>query len=252
MRNAVSKMLYRALWLLVPTQKTVSTFRETVHFLVVGNNVYAKLAQTAIESFLFFNPHATVLLHCDSRTLRAVKRSLFLVSLRHPKKIAICLTNSDEVWHKQKLQLILSLSGTPDLFLDADVRINGPMYSLNKVTFLVREGNSSPIFDSGFFQTLVEDDSRRAISFSTKNTTAFSWGGQNLESNQVQLTWLIYHFLARKLSSSPEIRLSEQLTLSIVVDVLELEVSYLKTEDSQFDGSPIESSYFGATSSRFF
>lgn len=251
-RNAFYKLLYRAFWLLVPTRKNESTFQQTVHFLVVGNSVYAKIVQTAIESFLSFNPRARVLLHCDPRTERAVRRSLFLVRLRHPKKVAISVTDNDEIWHKQKLQLILSLVGTTDMFLDADVRIRRPIHSISKVTFLVRESKVASTLDFGLFDLLKNDISGGEISFSTKNTTAFSWGGQILAPNQIQLAWKIYQSVVRKLFSSPELRLSEQITLSILVDALDLEVSYLKETDSQFDGSAIESSYFGATSSKFF
>jgi hypothetical protein len=44
-------------------------------------------------------------------------------------------------------------------------------------------------------------------------------------------------------------RVSEQLCLSILVP--ESESNYLKDADSQFDGTFVESSYFGATGTRF-
>lgn len=251
-RNITYKILYRLFWLSFPKQIMSPGFQGTVHFLVVGNSVYARIVQTAIESFLFFNPRARVLIHCDPRTERAVKRSLFLVRLRHPKKVAISVTGNDEIWYKQKLQLILSLVGTTDMFLDADVRIRGPIHSTSKITFLVRENKVASTLDFGLFDLLKNEILSGEISFSTKNTTAFSWGGLILAPNQIQLAWEIYQSVVRKLFSSPELRLSEQITLSILVDALDLEVSYLKESDSQFDGSAIESSYFGATSSKFF
>ena len=224
--------------------------RITVHLLVVKNPVYALLARTCVESFLHYHPNAQVIIHYDDVTFISLLNNLRAVMRLRKNHISFLAVQPSLSWQEDKLKLIISINGSFDFFLDADLRFNGPLTLHEKPVFLVKEE---------YFQILgpigaLSITSR--IKCKNKNTSVFSWGGHKLQTADLQLLYYLYENLDSHLLDSERkreyvARLREQITLSAFFDIQNIEVLFIKTGDGQFDGSFIESSYYGATSSYF-
>lgn len=119
-------MKYRARYLMFKyeyrRQNNQSFYPFTLNLLVVKNPKYSELAQMCVKSFLHFHPNARVKLHCDEFTFEPVlswsKKSKFKNSIT-VKEIN---NGIDKPWQRMKLELIFSLSGTKEIFIDADMR----------------------------------------------------------------------------------------------------------------------------------
>lgn len=226
----------------------------TGHVLVVKNQKYAQIARICVASFLHYHPISHVVIHCDSATFRSMKRN-FKFGI-HSSRVRIdCDQDDGKSWQDLKLQLILSLNGTPDFVMDADLKWNGPLGELKGVTFFVKETpfNSDKIYEALFEKLGIISKSNEFM----KNTSFFSWNGITYTQEDVRylknLLSQIYQE-SKNLNVFPEeqaslIRISEQLALSLFIK--DTEATYLKVSDTQFDGSFVESSYFGATGTKF-
>jgi hypothetical protein len=242
-----AKFLYRTHWLLPSFHTDKST--TTVHFLVVKKRDYASLVQIAIESLLFHNPGFKVRVHCDDSTYPALTHKLFLTRIRHRGKVSLSIDSNDDHWKTLKYNLLLSLKGTNEFFLDADTKVNAKLKLFDSPFFLVSEYRA----DLSAFKNLPPEVlNSRLSSFLVKNTSAFGWGGINLTTNQIEVAWKIYESVSVNLENSEKARLSEQIALSLFLDWLDVSTKFLKEKDAQFDQGIVESSYFGATTSRFF
>jgi hypothetical protein len=158
-------------------------------------------------------------------------------------------------WQEQKVNLILQLSGTEDKFIDADLKWNGPMPEKKGISFFVEEFifEDNPLYRNLFLHLSLEYE----LNNSMKNTSYFSWGGESIKPGMLfKLTEIMNNFDEKisKLELS-EIhhqelsRIIEQLGLSLMLK--REECVFLKAKDAQFDGRFVESSYFGATGTRF-
>jgi hypothetical protein len=225
-----------------------------VHMLVSKKNDYSQIARVCVESFLYFHPKAAVIIHCDSITFGTTCRKLTKVA-KH-KNVEIILDQDDEeTWQQQKINLILQISGSDDFFMDADLKWNGAMTSPSGVCFFVEEY----VFESNRFyrEFLPKLGIAEQLHNSMKNTSFFTWGGNKLnQDKQEQLLNFIDNFENSlnliDIDSSQKkelLRIVEQLGLSLIID--RGHCSFLKKADSQFDGTFVESSYFGATQTKF-
>ncbi len=226
----------------------------TGHVLVVKNQKYAQIARICVASFLHYHPIAYVVIHCDRTTYRSMKRN-FKFGIHSKQVKIVCDQEDGKTWQDLKLQLILSLNGTPDFVMDADLKWNGSLGELKGVTFFVKENQfkSNEIYAALFDKLGISSRSNEFM----KNTSFFSWNG--ITHAQAEVRYLknllsqIYQE-SKNLNVFPEekaslIRISEQLVLSLFVK--DIEATYLKESDTQFDGSFVESSYFGATGTKF-
>ena len=224
------------------------------HVLVVKNQKYAQVARICIASFLHFHPSSRVVIHCDGTTIKSMKKNAKFGI--HAKRVRIvCDQDSDIPWQDSKLHLILALNGSRDFVMDADLKWNGSLEKLDGVTFFVRENpyNSNKNYELLFKALGIESRSNEYM----KNTSFFSWSGlnypqQDFESLETLLSRIYKE--SKKLEVPVEdqtslVRISEQLALSLFIR--DSEAFYLKDTDAQFDGSFVESSYFGATGTRF-
>lgn len=246
-RSSYFRFIFRTYWLCWPNNPGVNI--STCHFLVVKDKSYASLVQTAVESLLFHNSQMKVVVHCDSVTYSKTRKRLFLVSLKNRQKVHVVHSFSYQNWQTSKLELILSLNGTNDIFLDADTRVNASLPALTSTFFLVK--------DRPFHRDLVSRinaslDSNFTDDLLSKNTTAFGWCGYSLTQDDIDFARKLFNFLLTELRGQPTERLCEQFTMSLLVEHLQIRCEYIKLLDRQFDKAVIESSYFGATSSRFF
>ena len=146
-------------------------------------------------------------------------------------------------------------SGSVDLYIDADLKWNGAMTLPSGICFFVEEY----VFETDDFyrEFLPKIGIASQLSNSMKNTSFFTWGGSEIEENQRNL---LTHFIdnfenSLKLSTVEStqkkelLRIVEQLGLSLIIE--RHLCSFLKKTDSQFDGTFVESSYFGATQAKF-
>jgi hypothetical protein len=224
------------------------------HLLIVKNSKYVPVARVCIASFLHFNPNAVIQIHCDSTTYSKTKSMVRLLSKRNQIQVRLDQTDH-ELWQLSKLKIIREISGTTQFYMDADLKWNGPLPLLKSTTFFVREFllKSKP----EYLQLLQKMNLRDLDQLSMKNTSFFSWCGHEAPEKvilQLFELWETMMNTIEEVNESEETkislkRISEQLCLSILV--LDEESNYLKDSDAQFDGTFVESSYFGATGTRF-
>lgn len=221
-----------------------------VHILIVNNDKYVKIAKVCIDSFIYYHPNAIINVHADEKTF-ALSRDSF-----KSKNVNVHLDcSSEETWQLAKLKLAINLSGTNQILMDADLKWNGPIRNIFKPTYFVREftfNDKAEYLD--LFKALGWDN---YLSYSMKNTSFLSLAAVEISSEvAAKITKKINEFeVAVERSGlqdrhkSDLIRIAEQVALSLLFDDKDCE--FLKSSDRQFDGSLVESSYFGATGTRF-
>ena len=236
--------------------KVSGDFSQDAHLLIVKNIAYSRIAMTCALSYLHHHPKSRVILHCDNFTFEDMAR---LVASRKRRQSIIVLNEMDETstWQYSKLKLILSLSGSNDIYMDADLRWNGVIEAPSMITFFVAEFQMFQM--SPFRQALRHLDCTDNMDSLMKNTSFFSFAGANLSEDQKGEVFEFYLNLTENLKGAdlgvldmqPLIRLSEQIALSIFAENWTNEIGFLKLNDAHRDGAFVESSYFGATGSMF-
>lgn len=256
-------------WALIYTKRRVNSVRYLylmpnkksevsleAHLLVVKKSIYAPIAKVCIESFLYFHPNSSAVIHVDSVTLSEVSKSLRKVISCGRVKIVL-VENEALSWQELKLNLILGLGNSRKVFMDADLKWNSPIPPIQNITLFVEEFRFkdndfySPLFRNDFFQ--------RFIDCSMKNTSFFYWGNHNPKAEYTSLIREIMEEIkktAEDPNNSSEFnsgisRISEQIVLSFLVESTGDIIEFLKDSDGYKDGSFVESSYFGATGSSF-
>lgn len=226
------------------------------NILIVKNPIYAKVGRVCVESFLYYHPNAIVKLHVDDMTRQAVKTEILDRNISQNISMVAVPTQSS-TWQEQKIDLILSLSGTSEFFMDADLRWNSRIRTISEVTFYVNEfflREKSP------FRQIVESfRGGKYKSAMMRNTSFFTFGGHQLETQalfdvkqiECELLRLIKSDLLGSIDRDQVSRLSEQLALSIASEDWNTTINTLKVSDGHKDGAFVESSYFGATGSTF-
>jgi hypothetical protein len=226
------------------------------NLLVVKNKIYASMGKLCVESFLYFHPRSTVVIHVDRFTYDAVSKKLLKLISSERVELRL-IENQDQPWQNLKLNLILSLDSAQKFFMDADLKWNGPMVPLRGITFFVNEFNFA---SNDFYTPLVKCNWFQGHENSSmKNTSFFYWGGYVPTAHDIKeirelMTRISQLTLDEK--NSPEFnlgtsRISEQIALSLIVEKTNYPVNFLKLTDGYKDGSFLESSYFGATGTSF-
>jgi hypothetical protein len=225
------------------------------HLLIVEKEVYCKLANICIASFLFFNPNFEINVHCDLKTFSKCSR-VFRRFIRKGN-LLLFLIDDEKSWQDRKIDLILSLMGSRDIFMDADLRWNSELPLIEGVTFFVSEFSMRE--KSPERQLLRSFGFRENLPAIMKNTSFFSWQGFVLDRNQRKFIENSIGTFGEILSSAdlgtrdiPQLdRLKEQIILSLAAETWNVPIRYLKEIDKHKDGAFVESSYFGATGSSF-
>ncbi len=226
------------------------------NILIVKNPIYAQIGRVCVESFLYYHPNSIVKLYVDDTTRDAVKTEILDRNIS--KKISIvAVPTQSSTWQEQKIELILSLSGTSELFMDADLRWNSGIRSLSEVTFYVNEFFLTE--KSPYRQILQSFRSGKYKSAMMRNTSFFTFGGHQIGTKALfdvkqiedELLWLIKSDLLGSIDRDQVARLSEQLALSLASEDWNTTIKTLKASDGHKDGAFVESSYFGATGSTF-
>lgn len=228
-----------------------SGIHTTAHILCVKNDAYAGVAIVAAESFLYWNPDSNVVVHCDTYTFSQVSR-MFRRLIRARKVRVVCDISSTITWQEAKIEIVCSLGGTSDIYMDADLRWNGPCPRLNEPVFYVREFEISSRIEFNDIYTEVLKNQWPSALMSNTSFVFFNRleiSHENIADIRVIFTKL-FNWLGEEDPARPETsqirRLSEQIALSVVLNDA-LKMGHLKQTDERADGQFVETSYFGAT-----
>lgn len=226
---------------------------KRIHILVVNSIYYVLLAQICINSFLKHNPHFYFVIHTDSRLAQVLrKRFKFLIAFNRVEVIEDL--DQELTWQRSKLGVILAMNGTKDIFMDADLRWNGPLIETQGITFYLREFSlgSSGLYTSAFPNYGLTPD------YHMYNLSFFTFGGNVLSASEIDavlsLQQEIEHLVSESLAPADILairRMSEQLALSIAVCRFSKSINTLKLADQRNDRDFVESCYFGATGLTF-
>ena len=169
-----------------------NSFPRTVHVLVVNNTKYLFFARICIESFTYFHPNSNVVLHCDLNTYYHAKKYFMITKVFRD----ISIVNDQEIntdWKLSKLKLLLSMNGTSDIFIDADMRWNGCLNLDKNIYFLVREfplWKSSDYLD--FFSSLKIELNEKKYMW---NTSFFTFNSIRINENIIKRMYEFYEKL---------------------------------------------------------
>jgi hypothetical protein len=231
----------------------VSSPEHTVHILIVGSRDYVLLAETCIWSFLRHHPSTQFRLHVDRDLVPYVKRRLkSLISINITQIIQVESSRKD--WQALKLQIILSMNGSTDFFMDADLRWNDKLRVLSKITAYLEEFEMvEPFLPSQICALLHERHPGKMVnlSFFTFSGISISEKARNeIIALQKQISLLSLHENL-SIQEREKCRMSEQIALSVGLNLYSHEINSLKFSDSRNDGQFVESCYFGATGLTF-
>lgn len=226
------------------------------NIMLAHNLKYVDLAEICVNSFLYFHPKSHFTLHCDQETINYTRTTF--KSLLNDNRVDIkeIEYSKNMEWQEQKLAIILNLSGTKQLMLDADLRWNGPLEVRDEVTFLVEEfvfSHKSP------FREVIKETSLGTPRSSMKNLSFFSFGGYKLsteDKDKIKFTMNEYKKNVKSdlvgiIDKNSIGRVIEQFALSICCETWPTKVGFVKKSDKPIDGGVVESCYFGATGGSF-
>ena len=230
--------------------------RYVVNMLVVGNVAYASLASICIKSFSFYHPQTSFLIYGDKPNIHALRRKIWLWKRLHNRiHVTFSQIEDNEPWQEHKLKIIEAMMGSDEIFMDADLMWHGSLPNISRPYFFVKE---FALDENVEYRSLVKKlEERNVTNCFMKNTSVFSWN--NLQSSDYlhkrsEVQRIIddfIHFTSNENLKGRLNRIREQLFLSVAFDYIGVDVDYLKSWDIQGDGQFVESSYFGASGSRF-
>jgi hypothetical protein len=181
-------------------------------------------------------------IHTDNELYTNVRE--FAENSIYRERIEIIQSHAEIHWTEKKYELLMSLQGKKDLYLDVDTRCNNKIDIGNEVTCFVDEGN---ILEQYPYNEILREFP--SVEFPQKsrmlNTTFFTWNGHLLHE-KYQDNYLYKKVFLNASAFSKE-RLSEQIAISMLVTNSFPDYEGLKKQDKSFDKGVIESSYLGAT-----
>jgi hypothetical protein len=227
------------------------------HLLVVKNSKYSGLARVCIESFLFHHPKCSIIVHCDYFTYSHTQMILRKIVKRGSVKVILDQVDDQMTWQDQKIQLLISLNGTSDIFMDADLRWNGSIPIRKGLTFFVDEFAMQQ--KSPFKEMLSLSEFANFSNPIMRNTSFFTFSGTEINDSLIEDIFRIHSLILDVVESdsvalldrSDISRISEQLAISLAVEKWGMSIYALKVSDGHRDGKFVESSYYGATGVSF-
>ena len=232
-----------------------------IHLLVVKQEKYVPISRICVISFLYFHPNSVVYLHADRHTLPLLRKWNLREKYVNSIKLIEIMDSENKTWQDLKLQLIYQLSGTSDIFIDADLKWNGPLEEFmlvdRYVYFFVEEYKLTE--NPTFMKMLSQQEFSDYRDSSMWNTSFVCLSGFTIRTEQVEEVNLLQEqilsysrkFIMDKTEANSVIRISEQLAISLAASKWEKKIKALKATDGYKDGSFLESSYFGATGTHF-
>lgn len=239
------------------TAGNASSTAEIGHLLVVKKVEYVPISKVCVESFLHYNPRSKVILHSDEFTYARLLQSFQNRIKSKQVEVRETFVSANLTWQECKVEILLSMNGTSDFFMDADLRWNGPKPSRDGIQFFVQEFD---MLDKSPYRQLVRSAMPKYENGThMRNTSYFSFGGIRIRDAECALVTQFHRNFRTllglaDLGSADELilsRLSEQIAFSVLADRWRVPIAFLKEVDSHRDGAFVESSYFGATGSSF-
>ena len=226
------------------------------NIMLTNNQKYVDLAEICVNSFIYFHPKSHFTLHCDGNTITYTKAKFSSLIQEGRVKIKEIEAKEGLNWQDQKLEIILSLSGTKQLMLDADLRWNGPLEINEGVTFFVEEftlNRKSP------FREIIKETKLGTSRSTMKNLSFFSFGGYALTEEDLKNIKIcmdeyrenVRSDLVGKFDKASIERVIEQFVLSVCCETWPTNINFVKYSDKPKDGGIVESCYFGATGGTF-
>ena len=222
-----------------------------VNLLICGKKQYAFLGEICIRSFLLHHPNAVFRVYVDGTLFdRCSDQFGDLINLN---KLSITKLSGRVVdsWQKSKLDILLKMNGTNEIFMDADLRWNGALSDINGVTSYLEE------FDlfSSLDYSIHLSDLPKIPNCNMLNLSFFTFGEvtipEIISKRILDLQMRIASTEGFDSESNPNYlstaRMSEQIALSYFLHEKKVRINYLKEDDSRNDGKFVESCYFGAT-----
>jgi len=237
--------------------RTPNYFEYVVEMLVVIDQKYSELAKIACLSFLHHHPNAKILINCD------LKNATILRNLLNREIVRGCIALNvinlrDKSWQQEKLELILRMSGTFKIFMDADLKWNGQLGNINKpkvftIEFAFREKSPFRELENKLSITFPGQIYMMNTSFLTFNGRGLPAGvGSGALEMHSTFTDLLKACDIAKSDEPQLIRMSEQIVLSVFFSKLGWFAEPLKEIDVFKDGKFVESSYYGASGGQFY
>lgn len=227
-----------------------------VNLLVVKDLKYIDLAYDCIRSFSAFHPNSKFKIRVDDVT-SAAAITRFKGGHLSNKCTFVNVIDSGKKWQEMKLDIILSQSGTNELFIDADLRWYGPLPAIQEITFLVDEG---PLSKSEVFLKIFEANKEFDSAAHMLNVSFVAFNGTIIlpeVQRKIQETCENYdEIIGRAASDIRNIemvaRLREQFAISVFVHEICSHYSVLKERDNRAERHTLVSScYFGSTGLSF-
>lgn len=226
------------------------------HLLLVQKIEYVDLAQTCVLSFLYHHPKATFTFHCDEKTIEVVKSKFYKEIYEGIVQLRLLPAGAEFLWQEIKLETILSMSGTSDLMLDADLRWNSHLPPIDAPLFFVKEFDFR---DKSPFREITMETKIQVLDASMKNVSVFSFGNYRLTDSEIQAirdsmaeyVRIVNSETVGSLDKGSIERVIEQFVLSLCCETWKSEIHFVKETDKPLDGGIVESCYFGATGGTF-
>ncbi len=224
----------------------------TCHMLVCKRREYVAISKFAIASFLRFNSNYKILLHSDREQLQNAKK----LSVLFPGSRFNVIHDIPDSGYPYELkgQLLLSLQGTHDIYLDVDTRTNGSLPNISAPLTLVAEFKMKD--NINFSRILRELDLSHFENCYLLNVSIVSWAGHDFGISGDEFSVWCRKYMQidwNSFLSSEQIpyfkRFVEQVFMSIKMQERGFQV--LKEKDRVGDKGLIECSYFGASGYRF-
>ena len=236
----------------LPKSGGSDNFKGTAHVLLVKNIEYVAFAKICANSFLNFHQNSKVVVHCDSITYDLAKSRLSSIFLN--RRIEVLKDQSkSKSWQILKTRLIISLSNSHDIYMDADLRWRSSVQRLQTLTFFVNEFDFR---DNVTFAKLLDFPIFKELNNPIMRNTSFvTFGGIEAEviiSKLILETVENFSKILKTLNVTETERiqldrLSEQISISLLSERVTSEIKFLKNSDSRLDKGIVESPYFGAT-----
>jgi hypothetical protein len=227
-----------------------------VNLLVVKDLKYIDLAHDCIRSFLAFHPNSKFEIHVDEVTSVATMNCFSRRNLAD-KCTFVNVDGSSKKWQEMKLDIILSQSGTDELFIDADLRWYGPLPTIKEVTFLVDEG---PLAKFDIFLKIFESNKEFNSEAHMLNVSFVALNGVSILpelQQKIRETCKNYDEIVSQAAGDVNdieviARLREQFAISVYAHAISPHYSVLKQRDRRAETHTLVSScYFGSTGLNF-
>ena len=164
---------------------------QNFKILAIKKPEYAFLASICCKSLLAVHPNSSIEVVCDQFTKKS-----FLINTKLIRKIfdlKIMTIESEKSWQEQKFELILSMNGSSDIFLDADLIINKKITKMANPTLFVKEFTFNEYTRYRFLKNL---DRGIYNNYSMKNSSFVTFNKNSINYEEIEKIELLTEFIS--------------------------------------------------------